>query len=188
MVCSSQNNLPHLRQLTLPFTTPRGFPHAGSKQASLLEDRCQCVLVTASSGSGLEISEIAAPLDVGMRGAGVAFDSKTSRPLSFWLSTATGWNRFAFTTCFRNQFLTSSCSTSSRSLWSSSRCLVNVKVVPMLKDLQSNLLSWSKVTCIVLAQRSSHKPGAFLRYHILVANWADECWACSCRSRVTPIG
>jgi len=44
-----------------------------------------------------------------------SFDSKTSRPFNFWFITTNGWNFFALTTCYSNQFWTSSCWTAGNS-------------------------------------------------------------------------
>lgn len=51
------------------------------------------------------------------------FDSKTSRPRSFWFNICSGWNFLAFTICDLNHVLASSCSISSRFAWLSSMCL-----------------------------------------------------------------
>lgn len=126
MVCSSQNSLPHFLQLTLPFAPPNLLPHVGSKHASLYEGFCQCFRVTYSSGSTARAGSgmgVEWPLKGFVTGGGGSFDSKTSRPLNFWFNTARGWNFFALSICTLNQSLTSSCCTSSRLAWVSSRCL-----------------------------------------------------------------
>lgn len=105
---------------------------------------------------------------------GELFDSKTSRPLSFWFSTARGWNFFALTICSSNQFLTSSCSSSTRFWWLSSRCLAELdavrqgvwhgKAVPI--QLEERHLPLS-VHCIGCGQVLS-------AYHLLIAYWTSQ--------------
>jgi hypothetical protein len=72
------------------------------------------------------VVELLAEWDVDCGGVGASLDSNTSRPFSFWFSTASGWNLLAFCICDSNQFLTSSCSSSTRFWWLSSRCLAGL--------------------------------------------------------------
>ena len=67
MVWSSQKSFPHLRQFTDPFALPSRFSHRVSAHTSAYPGRCQCDLVTSSSGSlglasGTGCSAVATPL------------------------------------------------------------------------------------------------------------------------------
>ena len=138
MVCSSQNSFPHCLQFTGVCPPPMaicddiGRLQTGSEHTSRYPWRCQCARVTSSSGSlrmGAGswctcVVELLAEWATEGGGEGWSFDSNTSRPLSFWFRTARGWNFFALRICDSNQFLTSSCSSSTRFWWSSSRCLI----------------------------------------------------------------
>lgn len=162
MVCSSQNSFPHFRQLTLPFVPPSLLPHMGSEQALFGACRCQCSLVTSSSGfcgvlgdSCLRGSGVVYPLTGAETGRCSSFGSNTSSPLSFWLMTTNGWNFFALTICDLNHVLTSSCSTTSKCLCASSRCLASVSGGGREMVNSAHLLSWRRVTWCMLVKPSS---------------------------------
>ena len=150
MVWSSQKSFPHFRQLTLPLVEFSLLPHIGSEQIPFAPGFCQCALVTTSSGSTLGGSEGfvgARELTLGSgTGGGASFDSNTSRPFSFWLSTARGWNFLALIIWVLNQSLTSSCLTSSRFLWVSSRCLRRVSDCYNQNSSRVHLFNCSNVT------------------------------------------
>lgn len=109
-MCISQNKRPHFLQLMLPTIGPKLLPHAGSVHLSLLDVRCQCFLVTSSSGSMTVSKGGREPDMLGGAVIGcVSLDSKTSRPRNFELIKDSGWKRFALRTCLSNHVLTSSC-------------------------------------------------------------------------------
>lgn len=167
MVCSSQNSFPHFRQLTHPLVAFSRFPHDGSKQVSYKPRPCQWSLAIISSaskglaGSGVNACEGAArgrlaPAKV----CRFSFDSKTSRPFSFWFKTASGWNRFALSICVLNQSLTSSCRSSSRFWCTSSRCLDWIIIVRKgggwLREVGIHLFNCRSVTCSRIVSSLPH--------------------------------